>query len=913
MFRQLLNRSRQRPIKISAVFTLGLALILLIPGTSDAAWQGANGMDGDPATHGENGSDGTDTFWQGTKPESASNLTIFGRSGRWGGNGGNGIDGSDADTVAQAGNGGRGGNGGSIIAVLEGVGKHLDHSYQAGSGSAGGVGGISVGLPDGQGANGGSGGNVFADLTASGNLRSLIMAGIGGTGIGQGQAGGVGGNAQAMLQASSQSTEPAVFQTVVTGLIGGEGGRGLAGANGGRGGDGIYLNGQRLQFNAANHRVELNVYGGLGGRSFGGHAGNGGFSRLFFPEFEMTNVGPNAVTTGVQFNSIGGQGGFARYWYQLVGNGGDGSNGEILQSDSQFRSLLSGPTIFRAVGGRGGDVSYGGSTAPPNSTKAGDGGHASINGTRLQVVGQKAGTGARFYYTASAGTAGNNPFGSGGKGGDAIINNLTIRFNQFDSISELTSLGGTGGDGWSAGGGGKAKIENTNYFGGSGNLDLLVLATGGAAGQHSNEFGQVGHGGDATVSLYFHGQGNADIIGNAMAGNARFGNGGVASTAISAATEGLSNVNVSASAQSQGFNSISRIGVTANTSALAVAASGNAASSATSAGGRAWQTTGSATSHAVAVSQTGNASATARSTTSTVTTLQGVNSDDGQSARSYARARGVSVNARATSIAYGQNGNPQARASIVGQSGVATAIAVGGSQVFQSESNVELAVSSDGMVQPILVDSRVTYRSSYTGGDPTATVRAGSFVNGDYSTLRGIEMSSLYSQFDFSDGNYDLLNTFELKTTDVGATYDTNLAFSANYGWNATSRDVYAFIYDVESIAGGLEELDLTIRSGATLLLDKTFSSGDEALMFLDDWSTLVEGSRIRMDLYSRSEAGQSFQLRLGFAGLDRIIPPSSFSAVPEPSASLLLSVLVATGVGFTRRRRRPNQSDGIL
>ncbi|WP_312814001.1 autotransporter outer membrane beta-barrel domain-containing protein [Brevundimonas sp.] len=454
--------------------------------------------------------------------------------GGGGGNGGFNVSGSIAGglgagaiNVGLGGSGDNGGHGGIVNASAHDILTHglgstgfLAQSvggsggaggFNVSAGIAGGIGAgtINVGL-GGNGAGGGNGGAVIADIDGTvqtlGDLASAIVvqslgggggsggynvsAGIGG-GVGSGSvnvslggngAGGGNGGLVDFTQIGNALTEGLASKAVVLQSIGGGGGDGgfsVAGGIGGGVGTGT-------------------VSVALGGSGAGGGHGGNVFGHL---TGDIQTLG--ALSTGILAQSVGGGGGSGGFSVaggiaggvgggsvnvSLGGNGAGGGDGGLVDftqiGNALTKGLASKAIVMQSIGGGGGDGGFsvaagiaGGVGAGTvgvglggNGAGGGDGGTVIGNitgdiqtegdlstGVLAQSVGGGGGSGGFNVTGGIAGGLGSGTInvglgGSGAGGGDGgnvtfdMIGN-TLTTGDMASAIVLQSLGGGGGDG----------------------------------------------------------------------------------------------------------------------------------------------------------------------------------------------------------------------------------------------------------------------------------------------------------------------------------------------------------------------------------------------------------------------------------------------------------------------------------
>ena len=423
--------------------------------------------------------------------------------GGGGGNGGFNVSGSIAGglgagaiNVGLGGTGAGGGNGGVVNAtahdiLTEGLGStgFLAQSV-GGSGGAGGfnvsagiagglgAGTINVGL-GGNGAGGGHGGAVTADITGTvqtkGDLASAIVAqslggggGSGGYNVTAGIAGGIGGGAVGVglggfgagggngglvdfTQVGDALTAGLASKALVLQSIGGGGGDGgfnvtggIAGGvgsgavgvglggSGGGGGDG----GNVIGDITGHIKTEGNLSTGVLAQSVGGGGGSGGFN---VTGGIAGGIGSGTINVGLGGSGAGGGDG-GGITFDMVGNTltiGDMANAIVLQSLGGG----GGDGGFSVAGGIGGGLGTG-------SINVSLGGNAGVGGTGGNVTGDILGTIATT-GEMSSGLVAQSIGGGGGAGGFSVAGGIAGAGYGAGAIN--VGLGGSGGGGGKAG------------------------------------------------------------------------------------------------------------------------------------------------------------------------------------------------------------------------------------------------------------------------------------------------------------------------------------------------------------------------------------------------------------------------------------------------------------------------------
>ncbi|MDM4017944.1 beta strand repeat-containing protein [Roseiconus lacunae] len=368
------------------------------------------------------------------------------------GNGGRGGDGGNAlSETFDGGSGGRGGNGGDASGSIrsEGTGRIVaDLQISAGNGGDGGIGGFGVGTgADGLAGDGGDGGiaTALADgaiaISSDGRARAAltVIGGSGGDALAGNANGGSGQDASIIGVKSS-----AIGITGADSLVevqGGNGGNGIGTGNGGRGGNGTLQDAISVSVQESGDvNITQTIYAGAGGNAQAGIAGLGGQA---INEFSK-NL--DAAEAAVSLYSFAGSGGSRDDNTGTSGNGGDAS--------SKIVSTQTG-TLFTYSETRGGESGDG-----VGGSDGGQGGDASAMTDLVTTDGM-----IDAYDVAWGGSGGwiRSGTGTGGKGGQATIDlsattsgsdDVTLQGHAFGGDGGLAfdEVGGTGGDGATAGG-----------------------------------------------------------------------------------------------------------------------------------------------------------------------------------------------------------------------------------------------------------------------------------------------------------------------------------------------------------------------------------------------------------------------------------------------------------------------------
>lgn len=897
--------------RISGLFILVTMIFVASPAV---AWQRPNGAPGDPAQDGGDGAAGESINWRSTGGPSQHQGNFYAGHGQHGGHGGTGVDGDDADSVAQGGNGGIGGAGGNVRAVMAYIPETTLQLILAGHGGAGGKGGASEGLPAGQGARGGDGGNIFQDLVATRSSDSEAFGGNGGVGFGFANRGGIGGTVESVLRLSASQSHP--HQRLVATMNGGHGGNGFGWARGGHGGN-VRLLDSLIQRSAPAHYFEFIGTGGHGGNSFGHNGGNGGRVDFQTPRFQdQAAAGSLSDSGNLRFRLAGGDGGDSTISYQRVGSGGRG--GDVRwdpgsQSTTFLRSLTN--FVFVLTGGEGGAIVDNGWQAQnAQNSRGGDGGSAIASGWNLDVRGAEAvGRGLSGSLELTGGDGGDNAIGQGGVGGVARVQNMQAQVDH-GFLGSIRAYAGHGGDGLQAGDGGHAEsIDGFTVFSEQGDVRLTSRTRGGNAGRSSGSQAQGGIGGIAKTVQSLTSPGDVWLEGFALAGLAPDGiAGGAHVEAYGDSTQsGAVQVYAEATLSDLVPADLPRVGSDAYSLGRARSVQGSANARAQAFAGKGSISSGSAMAHGIGLSEQGAATARATATTLRSTVWPTELATGFNQTTSIADARGqTSSLAVSNAQSDGHFTSALARGISQGASFEATLDATTQSIVHRGSS--ELIINGAADDSPVFTEAFSSYRLGYQAGTDTPHVRSAVFSAGDESTLEGIDAGNLTSQFDFQVGQYDLLATMEFQTRDSGNDFSlsTLMRGSATPDF-ARNLDYYLFVYDMESVAGGLDDMHVGLFSQDGAVLEQNYENGDAALADLQDWSTLVnidpnDMGELFLRVTGTQRQGTSFRMRVGLAGLTPKIGTLSFNAVPEPGSCWLIGLM---GIGYMLvARRRPER-----
>lgn len=351
-----------------------------------------------------------------------------------------------------------------------------------------------IGAYGADGSEGDAGGNANISLTASnginGNSNLTALAGHGGSAF-YGGAPGEGGIASINLTSTGVGSSVNINSSAGSvNAVGGGGGDGFSsGIDGARGGDGT-IN----VTSAGGILVEASV------QANGGHGGSGSFANGGRAGDGIVNMSANGgdLTIGAYGGvaAFGGNGGYANYF----GDGGRGGDASVNLFASGGLTVTGTARAFGGLGGSG------------SSGAGGRGGDALVNltaGGTLTIDSMQ-----NFAVKADGGEGGVGDWdGNGGRGGDGTVNltsggamvigNSGVSFH--DVVYARGGNGGyvDGGEGFTGGDGGLAKVEVTSAGG------IAVYANVAAQGGYGNagfsgsgsSTSFLGRGGDGIVMM----------------------------------------------------------------------------------------------------------------------------------------------------------------------------------------------------------------------------------------------------------------------------------------------------------------------------------------------------------------------------------------------------------------------------
>jgi hypothetical protein len=473
------------PSAILLAASIAVAETVTVTGTTGGV--GTSGGFSDP---GGPGGDGGDAEVAVGPADPTNNGTAIGGLGGAGGVGG-----------IISGIGGAGGAGGDATADATSVQVSGDatatSTAEAGHGGAGGLGGSTVAIVGGPGGDGGDATASVDASSADGRSDAVVVSkgGSGGTADGPGATAGDGGTGMAIGSATATSGSLDLDIKV----WGGSGGFGSSGANGGQGAD-VEISDASATINFSGEtgfvRLDQSVFGGWGGATDGGIAGNGGNAATV-----VSNSGVGGHSFELNLNSTGGRGGAAVGAGGIAGAGGSAS----AEATGSFDGGEATVTV-RAVGGRGGFVDDG-------VGSGGDGGDAIGHSTAI--------TSQRFVTAAAhaeiSGGGGGAASGVGNRAGDGgtatgTANGISnappkvINVLLAPAMANLTLRGGRGGvglDGADGGDGASVFADNLATVQGD-DVSITQRVFGGdASGSLSSTevIGAAGRAGDATSIL----------------------------------------------------------------------------------------------------------------------------------------------------------------------------------------------------------------------------------------------------------------------------------------------------------------------------------------------------------------------------------------------------------------------------
>lgn len=513
--------------------------------TGDYGLNGAAGISGEPGTAGESGTGGGSvTITANQLSDSENRATASGGTGGRGGSGGRGLNG------APGGDGGNGGNGGdasanaySTVTTGTGQARAIADANGGNGGQSGGAGTTNEPTLYGQDGNSGSGGNAYAEATATGVNSVYVQARAdGGNGAVLSSSYGVGiragdGGAANLGVVYAESTNGGYTDVRGT-AVGGDGGSDNASGNGGfasagNGSSTTLLN--AVDGNTTGQlRLEQNAVGGDAGAAIGGSTGlAGNASSSLTKETSSSNLILDVRATG-------GVGSYSRY--VPAGTGGAAYSSASGRNNTGEVNIDS--VADAGHGGLGGSNAHGGDGANATSNAFGE---TVLDGQRVDV--------RATAYASAGGTAGNGRFG--GNGGDAVsrsegraLGNSVVNVRDradgghggsvSGSSDTLVGLGGQGGHASST------AIGSSN----GGYIDVRSVAysgTGGSAGT-GNTQGIAGVGGNATSVSQGVTQGTiyAESVANSHYAGRDIQSGNARASSLATGSDGRSRANASA-------------------------------------------------------------------------------------------------------------------------------------------------------------------------------------------------------------------------------------------------------------------------------------------------------------------------------------------------------------------------------
>lgn len=862
---------------------------------------------------GQHGADATAPLAAGAAGKAGQSLTInpgnagtlYNRLIVTGGRGGNGGAGGPPlqEGDAETGTGGSGGHGGAASATT------LDLTGYAGASALGGDGGHAGATPGffnftpadpayGNGGNGGAAGSR-ATTTAVGNATALAVA-VGGTG-GDANGGavgiaGVGGAATAAASATSLTGNVSATAEA-TGGVGGNG-TGVT-WRGARGGNATLTNAARGTTTGGTVALTQRATGGKGGN-------NSDSTIPPFQDLAGDVRGGNAVSTLVledhtasaltlDIASLGGAGGNAG-----VGSSYGGGAASSALTLSSGRNGTAIDALVTAIGGEGGYQYFSNGTGGAATASADLRGKGAVNG-RVIANG-----------------------GNGGYGGNATA---SLRASGTGIVrGTVEANGGAGQDGWST--------LKSNY--GSATANLALSGDGAQGGSFSN-------GSYATSNTTVSGTGMQAVD--------------VQSQAVS---NGATGVDIGAAIANTVVNTV-RAGVAAGTAAVravSVALGGERIETATAttdvraagdivASSRA---VGGYTSNGATDSLAGTSLSKARAVSSgvhnvSVTSTALSNIGDASGARAF---RGD-----ATANAYGRSGSGIVESVAVARGGISS-YTVAESSSHANAAAIAVSTHAGGVSLARAEGEALTLNVKATAQGIAASGGAVTYAAGASSARGNLAQTSASSQFRASAFALPQLAAVSTMSAHVGAgpvdagalglganvaaaiptvlgtgvhaagieaLIDDNptvLTTSGEFSFATDSAQRLLLGFVSSTFAGaGFDALDLTISNNGVTLLSQSFATLAAANLFFNDHVVdlglfgagnqhLVINSSMT---YAQQGAyafnyvlggGSSFNTSaLGVAMLDNV------SAVPEPSAWLMMSLGMGGMLLVARRRRK--------
>ena len=935
----LFNTSRN----VHHALFLSCVLIVCLLNSADLTAQlnGEHGIDGDPATQGENGQDAEITFGSENSEIPPWYFAIADIGGH-GGNGGNGIDGDDDDEEAMGGIGGHGGAGGYATAILSALEVQANrHAFaRGGRGGDGGIGGRDSSGFQQIGGNGGNGGDATViSNTATNFTKLLVLGGRGGNASGAGAKAGNGGLTSAIAQiqqAAGQQSGTIGIQT-----FGGHGGVGFAGADAGDGADQI-LNRQGLQIRYFNEdlfysrHISIHAQGGNGGHAeFGGIAGAAGNVSVNLPEIASQIGGQVSIFFNQGLSMQGGRGGNAILHGTGFAHGRDGGN-VTVEGEGIFKHAFDGQLRVALVGGQGGSA-----IGRMNRGDGGNGGTVDLSHVKIENAGT-VGTTASFNLSLEGGQGGHAQ-GGGQAGSGGSVNSIN-EFSIQVPIAARGTVKGKGGDGGSGplnGHGGNVNVVVDNAIIENGPVNSFSrrhLLTGSAIGGNAGKGisgANTANGGNANVLIKQEADLGVTAFATSSAGigtNGRSGDSNARSEAYSFGTppsnpffEGAYTANAQAIAT---FNPdplhIRRPTHGTNSDAISIAISStDAASFANAEAYGGWGTVQSGTASAVALAtQSGTAKATAKAQASIF------NNRLMQNNNSYSRASAQSNSiAEATSLSksIGHFNRNIAWSSIQASSGIAR------SAVQSSSSNWKHSIKAATEAQ-LINDSSTT---SLIGSTTDSMFRGGHFFDNNSvassnvilipndTFARPLVNSSI--QRGVFDADADILGIGQFRGGHASSEFDGTLRVESVMEIDLEVQDYHADklmtfgLFDFESTGEGFEFFDFSLSYDDALIFSVATDSLSQLNSILGTNNTFFLGSlndetslaRFQLEFSMKIDnPDDSYGFKFVFGNAEPIAVSGKqgnfggnrISAVPEPSSAFIAGL---TCLAMVSRRRR--------
>ena len=828
-----------------------------------------------------------------------NNLTVTGGRGGNGGAGGPAVQEGDA----EAGTGGSGGHGGAATATT------LDLTGYAGASALGGDGGHAGATPGwfnftpaspayGNGGNGGAATST-ARTTAVGNATASAVATGGAGGNANGGAVGIAGVGGAATAAASA--------TSLTGNV-----SATAVANGGAGGNGanIARRGARGGNATLNNAVRGTTTGGsvtLAQRATGGKAGDSFDTIPPYQDLVGDARGGNAVSTlvlednvasglSLDIASTGGNGGALSDTGISPNAGGNASSALTLTSGRNGAGI---DAQVAAVGGMGGSTPFGGGIGGNASASADLRGKSAVDG-RVVATG-----------------------GAGGTGGNATASLRASGAGTVRGTAEANA--GAGREQW--------PLTRSNYGAATANL---ALSGDGALGAASSNGGYA----TSNTNVSTTGMQAVDVQSQAVANGANGADIGsaIANTVVNTVRAGISAGTAAVRAVSVALGGERIEKATATTD---VRAAGDIVASSRAVGGY--------TSNGATDSLAGETVSTTRAITSgahnvSVTATALSNIGDANGARAF-RGNG-------TASAYGRSGSGIVESVAVARGGVygygyeegnghanaaATAVTTqrGGVSLARAEGEA-LTLNVKATAQGIAAGGgAVTYAAGArsTQGTLAQTSASSAYRDSAFQLPQLAAVSTMTAHVGAGPVNPAALGLganvaaaiptvlgtgvhaagIEAPLSETPAVLATTGEFS--FATDSAQRLLLGFVSSTFT-GGSFDALDLTISNNGVTLLSQSFTTLAAANLFFNDHvldlGSFGAGSQhlvINSSLTYAQQGAYAFNYVLGGGGLFRtsalgVATLDSVSAVPEPSAWLMMSLGMGGMLLVARRRK---------